>query len=86
MVSRGKGTRLLNIKVSNHKRHILALAHGHEEVVTWRGVKGGAKNLGPFLGFSNSKDKEPGRARMQESRNPEMRKVCWFRKEKSVES
>jgi hypothetical protein len=66
-VSRGKGTGLLNVEVPNHERHLLALAHGHEEVITWREVKGVAKNLNPFLGFGNLKDKEPGRARMQES-------------------
>jgi hypothetical protein len=59
--------RLWNIEVLNHKRHLMELVHGHEEVVTWREVKGVAKNLNPFLGFSNLKDKEPMRARMQES-------------------
>jgi hypothetical protein len=58
-VSRGKGTRLLNIEVPYHERCLLALAHGHEELVTWREVKGVAKNLSPFSGFDNSKDKEP---------------------------
>jgi hypothetical protein len=70
--------RLLNVEVLNHKRHLLALAHGHEEVVPWREVKGVAKNLNPFLGFSDSKDKELVRARMQESQNLETRKVCFL--------
>jgi hypothetical protein len=61
---------LLNVEVPNHERFLLALAHGHEEVVTWREVKGVAKNLNPFSGFDDSKDKEVGRAHMQESQNP----------------
>jgi hypothetical protein len=67
---------LLNIEFLNHERFLLELVHGHEEVVTWREVKGVAKNLNPFLDFDVSKDKEVGRARMQESQNPKTQKVC----------
>ena len=67
---------LLNVGFPNHERFLLALAHGHEEVVTWREVKGVAKNLNPFLGFDNLKDKGPGRSCMQEFRNPKTQKEC----------
>jgi hypothetical protein len=74
----------LNIKVLNHERFLLVLAHGHEEVVTWREVKGVAKNLSPFLGFGNLKDKEPGRARMQESQNPKKLKECCLEQRRAL--
>jgi hypothetical protein len=51
--------------------------------------KGGPKVINPFSSFRQprfGRDKDPGRARMKESRNPKTGKACWFRIEESTEN